>query len=232
MKTLEIIGYNRANLGKSESKKLRNEGSVPCVLYGGKEQRHFSVPMILFRDLIYTPEVCFINLNIEGENYNCVLQDAQFHPVSEIILHADFLQLFEEKPVRMDIPVRLVGVSPGVVNGGTLVHKRRTISIMALPKNMPEFVNVDIADLDFHKSIKVGLIEAVNFEILDPDQASIAVVEVPRALRAALDEEEEAALAEAEALEALEAEEGAEGEEGAKAPAAPAAGEEESDKES
>jgi len=230
MKTLEIIGYKRANLGKSESKRLRREGLVPCVMYGGKEQRHFSVPMILFRDIVYTPNVCFIDLSIEGEEYQCILQDAQFHAVSEIILHADFLELFEGKPVRMDIPVRLVGTSPGVVNGGTLVHKRRTISVMALPKNMPEFVNVDISNLDFHKSIKVGQIDTENYEILDPDQASIAVVEVPRALRAALEEEEEAALAEAEALEA---EEGAEGEDGAKAAAPPSPEDEEgSDKES
>ena len=163
-------------------------------------------------------------MNIEGEVYKCILQDAQFHPVSEIILHADFLQLFEDKPVKMDIPVKLVGQSPGVVEGGTLVHKRRTLNVKALPKDMPEFINVDISTLDFHKAIKVGQVEEQNFEIQDPDQASIAVVEVPRALRAALSEEEEAAEAAAAEAEAAEAE-GAEGEEGA-APAAAAEGSE------
>jgi large subunit ribosomal protein L25 len=226
MKTLEIIGYKRANLGKSESKRLRNQGMAPCVLYGGKEQIHFSVPMILFRDLIYTPEVSFVNLNIEGEEYRCILQDAQFHPVSEIILHADFLQLFDGKPVRMDIPVKLVGQSPGVVEGGILIHKRRTLSVKALPKDMPEFINVDISTLDFHKAVKVGQVEEENFEILDPDQASIAVVEVPRALRAALSEEEEAE------LEAAEGEEGAEGAEGGEGAPAAAPAEKDSESES
>ena len=114
MKTVEIIGYNRANLGKSESKKLRAEGSVPSVLYGGKEQIHFHSPMILFRDLVYTPEARFVNLNIEGHQTKAVLQDIQFHPVSEVILHADFLELFDDKPVTMDIPLRTVGNAPGV----------------------------------------------------------------------------------------------------------------------
>jgi len=204
MKTLEVIGYKRANLGKTESKRLRIEGLVPCVLYGGKEQIHFSVPMILFRDLIYTPEVCFVKLNVEGDEYRCILQDAQFHPVSENILHADFLQLFDEKYVKMDIPVKLVGVSPGVIAGGILVHKRRTLNVKALPNDMPESINVDISDLDFHKAIKVGQVVEDKYMIQDPDQASIAVVEVPRALKTVEEEAEEAAEEAAELAEAAE----------------------------
>ncbi len=217
MKTLEIIGYKRANLGKSESKKLRNEGNVPCVLYGGDKQVHFYVPMIQFRNIVYSPDVYFVNMDIEGTEYKCILQDVQFHPVSEIILHADFLQLFDDKPVKMDIPVSLTGTSPGVVNGGTLVHKRRTITIKALPGNMPEMIEVDISSLDFHKSVKVAEVMEKDFEIQDPDQASIAVVEVPRALRAALAEEEAAALEEEELL-AAEAETAEEGEKPEAAP--------------
>jgi len=210
MKTLEIIGYKRANLGKSDAKSLRAEGNVPCVIYGGEDQIHFYAPVIQFRDLIYTPNVYFINLNIEGQEIRCVLQDIQFHPVSEIILHVDFLQLFDGKPVSMDIPVSLVGKSPGVINGGVLVSKRRTLRIESLPKDMPSEIEVDISELDFHKSIKVESVEEKEFSILDPDQASIAVVEIPRALKMA--EEEQLAAEELEA--ALEAEEGAEGEEG------------------
>ena len=101
MKTIEIIGYKRANLGKNESKKLREEGNVPSVVYGGKEQIHFHSPMILFRDLIYTPGANFVKLNIEGKIKNAILQDIQFHPVSEIILHADFLELSENKKIKM-----------------------------------------------------------------------------------------------------------------------------------
>ena len=100
MKTVEIIGYKRANLGKTESKKLRSDSFVPCVVYGGKEQIHFSAPMILFRDLVYTPEARFVELNIEGKITKAILQDIQFHPVSEVILHADFLELFDEKSIK------------------------------------------------------------------------------------------------------------------------------------
>ena len=134
MKTVEIIGYKRANLGKAEAKRLRAEGNVPCVIYGGEEQVHFSAPMILFRELVYTDEAHFVHLNVEGKEYQAILQDIQFHPVSEVILHADFLQIFEGKHVKMNIPVHFEGVSPGVTKGGTLIKKRRHLSILALPK--------------------------------------------------------------------------------------------------
>ena len=204
MKTVEIIGFKRANLGKSEARKLREQGNVPCVLYGGDDQVHFYVPMILFRELLYTKEAHFVNLDIEGDERWCIIQDAQFHPVSEIILHADFLELHKGRPVRMDIPVALVGQSKGVMNGGTLMHKRRSLAIKAKPKDMPEQIVVDVTDLDFHSAIKVSDIEENEFTILDPKQASIAVVEIPRALRGKSadelsgegEEEEEAAAAE------------------------------------
>ena len=183
MKTVEIIGYKRANLGKKESKSLREEGHVPCVLYGGEEQIHFYAPMILFREIVYTPDAHMIDLNVEGDIYRCILQDIQFHPVSEIILHADFLQLHEGKPVKMDIPIHLIGKAPGVDKGGTLMHKRRNLRVQALPKNMPDFIEVDISELDFNKAVKVSEIEEKDFTILDAPQLSIAVVEVPRALR-------------------------------------------------
>jgi len=216
MKTLEIIGYRRADLGKSESKRLREEGNVPCVLYGGDEQVHFYTPMILFRELVYTTEAHFVNLDVEGHEFRCILQDIQFHPVSEIILHADFLQMFDGKNLKMDIPVRLTGQSPGVNTGGTLVLKRRTLRILALPINMPDYIEVDVTELDFGRAIKVSEVKEENFSILDTKIASIAVVEIPRALKAAQAEEAAAAEAEAEA-EALAL--AGEGEEGGEAPA-------------
>ncbi len=205
MKTIEIIGYKRANLGKSEAKKLRSEANVPCVLYGGDKQVHFYAPMILFRDLIYTQDAHFVSLNIEGEEFQAILQDIQFHPVSEIILHADFLQLFEGKKIKMDVPVKLVGQSPAVMEGGVLIHKRRKLSVLSLPKNMPSYIDCDISELVFHHSVKVKDVTSGDYEILDTKIASIAVVEIPRALKSA---EAEEAAAEAEAA----AEEGAEGE--------------------
>ena len=201
MKTLEIIGYKRANLGKSTSKKLRAEGNVPCVIYGGDKQIHFYAPMILFRDLVYTDKAHFVNLNIEGDEYQAIMQDIQFHPVSETILHVDFLQLFEGKKVKMDVPVHFEGDSPGVARGGTLIKKRRFLRVQALPKDMPEYITANLSKLDFGKAIKVGEISEENFEILDSKIASVAVVEIPRALRGKnlnqAEEEEEAATEEA-----------------------------------
>ena len=208
MKTVDLVAYKREDLGKAETKRLRNEGFVPCVVYGGEDIRHIYVPQILFRDLVYTSEAHFVNLDIEGKEVRVILHDIQFHPVSETIIHADFLELHAGIPVKMDIPVHLTGQAPGVSKGGTLVHKRRRLSVKALPKNMPEFIDVDISELDFHKSIKVEEIETENFEILDTPQASIAVVEIPRALKTASEEAEEAEL-----------EEGEEGAEGAEASA-------------
>ena len=183
MKTVEIIGYQRANLGKTESKRLRGESFVPCVMYGGKEQIHFSSPMILFRDLVYTPEACFVELNIEGDIKKAILQDIQFHPVSEVILHADFLELFDEKMVKMSIPIRTVGVATGVQTGGKLVMKMPKINISALPANMPDFIEVDISALELGKTFKVGQLQAKNYDILTSPLVSICSIEVPRAMR-------------------------------------------------
>src|SRR3970282_30440 len=129
MKTVEIIGYKRANLGKSVSQRLRDEGNVPCVLYGGGTQVHFYSPMILFRELVYTNEAHFVHLNIEGEESQAILQDIQIHPVSEVIFHADFLLIDEDRKIKMSIPTRLVGQSPGVGKGGTLVRKMNALTV-------------------------------------------------------------------------------------------------------
>ncbi len=185
MKTIEIIGYRRANLGKTDAQKVREEGNVPCVLYGGKDQVHFYAPVILFRDLIYTNEAHFVHLNIEGEECQAIMQEVQFHPVSEIILHVDFLRISEDRKIKMDIPTRLVGQAPGVAKGGALVRKRASLKVFAFAKDMPDHVDVDCSELDFHHSVKVGDVKIANLEFLDPKQASIAVVEVPRAAKLA-----------------------------------------------
>jgi len=214
MKTIEIIGYQRANLGKSAAESFRKEGLVPCVLYGGGEQVHFAAPVILFRDLVYTNEAHFVHLNIEGEECQAILQEIQFHPVSEIILHADFLRIGEDRKIKMEIPTRLVGKAPGVEKGGALVRKRATLKVIAFPKDMPDHIDVDCSTLDFHHAIKVSDVKIANLQFADPPQASIAVVEVPRAAKLAAEDAAKAAEAPVAAAE------------GAAAPAAgaPAAG--------
>ncbi len=188
MKTIEIIGYRRANLGKTDSKAIREEGNVPCVLYGGEGQVHFSAPMILFREVVYTNEAHFVHLNIEGEECQAILQEVQFHPVSEILLHADFLKISEDRKIKMLIPVRLVGVAPGVSKGGTLVRKRAALKVYGFPKDMPDHIDIDVTTLDFHHAIKVGDMTMEGLEFLDPHAAAIAAVEVPRAAKLAAEE--------------------------------------------
>jgi len=185
MKTIDLIGYKRTDLGKKTSKKLRKEALVPCVMYGKGENLHFSVPMALFKDLVYTPRVYVVNMDIEGEEHNCILQDVQFHPVSEIILHADFLELDDEKPVKIEVPIKFVGAAPGMLKGGKLSPKLRKIKIKALPKDLPDFIEVSIDGLDLGKSIKIKDLSIDEFEILNNPMVTIATIAVPRALRSA-----------------------------------------------
>jgi large subunit ribosomal protein L25 len=185
MKTIEIIGYRRANLGKNDAQKIREEGNVPCVLYGGDKQIHFYSPVILFRDLIYTNEAHFVHLNIEGEESQAIMQEVQFHPVSEIILHVDFLRISGDRKIKMDIPVRLVGQAPGVAKGGTLVRKKASLKVYAFAKDMPDHIDVDCSELDFHHAVKVSDMKMDNLEFMDPKASAIASVEVPRAAKLA-----------------------------------------------
>ncbi len=186
MKSLEIVGFKRANLGKTDAKALRLDAQVPCVLYGGTDTVHFSVPAILFRELLYTPEAHIVDLNVEGTLYKAIVQDAQFHPVNEMLLHVDFLELEEGKEVKMDIPVKYVGVSPGVLAGGKLVSKLRKVRVRATMDNLPDYVEVNIGTMELGKSIKVGAVEPKGYTILTSTEAPIATITIPRALKGEL----------------------------------------------
>lgn len=186
MKTTEIVGFKRANLGKKEARELREQAMAPCVLYGGKEQVHFAVPMYLFRELIFTPDVYKITLNVEGEKHLAILQDVQYHPVSDIILHADFLQISDDKEIKVEIPVKFVGTAVGVTKGGKLVQKIRKIKVQGYADKIPDHVDIPVADLDLGKSIKIGHLKVDGFKILNNASLPIASVEIPRALRSTL----------------------------------------------
>ncbi len=183
MKTVEIVGFKRTTLGKTKSKALRHEGQVPCVLYGKDTQVHFSVPMILFKDIVYTPEAHTVDLNVEGDTYKCILQEVQFHPVSEMILHADFFILQENKPVVMEIPIKLTGNAPGVQKGGKIIVKLRKIKIKSLPTNLPDFITIDISGLELGKSIKVGDLKQDKYTILNTPSIPVVSVQIPRAVK-------------------------------------------------
>lgn len=181
MKTVSISGSTRENVGKKDAKFLRNNGRVPCVLYGGKEQIHFSVEEKDFKDIIYTPEVCFINININNNVYKTIVQESQFHPVTEKMLHVDFIELVSHKPITMKIPVKLTGVAPGVLKGGKLATKLKKLKIKSLPEFMPDFINVNISQLDIGNNIKVNDISIDNLELLDPKNTVVVGVYVTRA---------------------------------------------------
>lgn len=185
MKTLEIIGFKRANLDGQSLNEVRDSGNVPCVVYGPgiPEQIHFYTPIILFRELIYTPEVHLVELNIEGTIIKAVLKEAQYHPVSEMILHVDFMAYTEDRPIKFEIPVKVEGSSPGIAKGGKLEFKTRTLKVKGLAKDFPDFVKVDIKELDLGKSFKVSDLKVQGFEILTSPNVSIVTVGIPRALR-------------------------------------------------
>ena len=183
MKTHEIVGFKRANLGKSEAQELRSQGYVPSVLYGSGEQVHFYAPAMLFRELLFTPDIFNVTLNIEGTLYNAILQEKQFHPVNDSLIHADFLQIIEGKELKVDVPVKLTGTSSGVMKGGKMNQKLRKLRVQGLAENIPDYVNVDITELDLGKSVKVGAVKAENYVILTSASNPIASVEIPRALR-------------------------------------------------
>ena len=201
MREVEIIGFKRANLGKTESNRLRAEGNVPGVLYGGDTQVHFYAPAIQFKPVLYTPEACFIKLNIEGEIYETIIQESEWHPVSEALLHVDLLQLFRGTPIKMNIPVKTVGNAVGVKNGGTLIIKNPKLAIKALPKDMPEVIEIDVTNLRIGKAIKVGELPTENFEFLTSPIVTVVNVAIPRALRGKSAEELEAAEAEDDSAE-------------------------------
>ena len=185
MKSLEVIGFKRANLGKVEAKQLRQETNVPCVLYGGTEQLHFHTPAFLFRDLIYSGEVHTVALTVDGKKYKCILQDVQFHPVNEQILHVDFLELLDDKIVKIEIPVKLVGTAVGVIKGGKLVTKLKKVTVKALPANLPDFIEVDVTNLEVGKSVKVSDVKLGNYTIVNSKSIPLASVVSTRELKQA-----------------------------------------------
>ncbi|MCT1525227.1 MULTISPECIES: 50S ribosomal protein L25/general stress protein Ctc [Sphingobacterium] len=192
MKSIAISGSARQNVGKRDSRELRYEGQIPAVLYGGKEQTHLSVSAADLKSVLYTPEVIFVELDINGKKTKAIVQDAQFHPLTDLVTHVDFLELFDDKEVSINIPVKLTGTSPGVKMGGKLVQKLRSLRVKALPNNLPQEVEVPMEGLEVGKSFRVGQVKLENAVVLNNADDTIVSVIMSRALRQA---EQEAAKA-------------------------------------
>src|SRR6195952_4712308 len=190
MKSIAISGSPRENVGKRDAKELRYQALVPAVLYGGATQTHFSVSAADLKPVIYTPVVHFIDLDVAGVKSQAIIQDLQFHPLTEKLLHVDFLLLDEKKPVTIEIPISITGTSPGVKMGGKLVQKLRKLRIKALPKDHLDSIEVSIEGLEVGKAVKVSDIKVDKLVIMNAKEDTIVSVTTSRALRQA---EQEAA---------------------------------------
>ena len=210
MKSITINGSQRESVGKSSTKALRNAGKVPCVVYGGEKPVHFSADEISFSKLVYTPNAHTVIISLDGkEEINAVIQDIQFHPVSEKILHIDFFQLFENKEINMTIPVKFSGNAPGVrLEGGLLFKNKRKLYVKALPKNLPDFISVDISNLHLNDKVTIQDLLNENYIFVHPENMVVCQVKMSRASLSLTTAEEEDE-------EGEEGEEGAEGAEGA-----------------
>ena len=191
MKTVGLNGSPRESVGKSDTKKVRNAGNVPCVMYaGGNEPVHFSAQHKDLVKILYSPDIFIVKVDLDGKVHEAIIRETQYHPVTDKILHVDFLSVNDKDEVEFELPISLVGTATGVRNGGKLVAMMRRIKVRGIPVNLPEKVEVNVAHLELGRTIRVSEVEAPGITITSPAQAGIARVEIPRALRSAQAEEE------------------------------------------
>ena len=188
MKSITIKGSQRESVGKAASKALRNAGKVPCVLYGGDNTIHFSADALAFKNLVYTPNVYTATIELGGKTYTAILQDIQFDPVTDKIIHVDFYQLHKDKEITLAVPIQIVGTAPGVIAGGTLRVVNRKLKVKSLPDNLPDFVPIDISWMEMGNRFYVTKIKQDKYKIMHPDNTVVCQVRVSRAaLKAAQD---------------------------------------------
>ena len=191
MKSITIKGSKRESVGKVATKALRNAGSVPCVLYGGGEPLHFAAPELDFSKLVYTPNAHTVVITLDdGSKVNAILQDIQFHPLNDKILHVDFYRMFDDKEVAMNIPVKVEGSAPGVIiSGGVLSLNKRKLRVKALPKNLPDSIVINISELELGNKLYTAELQTESYKILHPDNTVVCQVRTSRAAILVEDEE-------------------------------------------
>ena len=185
MKSISIKGTKREVVGKKETKRLRAEGLVPGVLYGGDEPVHFYAPEKEFKSLIYTPNVYLVDLDIDGTVIQSIIQDKQFHPVREQLLHVDFLRTTDDKTIKVEIPVKVEGFAKGIRNGGKLKVNLRTLKVKGMVKYLPDTININVDDLDIGQSYKVSSLKRENLEFLNAQAVPVITIMITRAAKAA-----------------------------------------------
>ena len=185
MKSVSLSGSVRQGVGKKDAKAIRTAGNVPCILYGAGHQISFQVSYKELTPLVYTPEVTKVTLQIDGKNFTSIIKEIQFHPVSDKMIHVDFLELVDKKPIFMSVPVTVYGNSLGVKQGGKLVINARKLNIKATPENLPDSIKIDVEKLDIGQGIKVGALSLENLQILDEPNKMVVSVKTTRAAQAA-----------------------------------------------
>ncbi|SHI84983.1 LSU ribosomal protein L25P [Mesonia phycicola] len=191
MKSITINGSKRESVGKKATKALRNAGQVPCVLYGGEQAIHFSAPSVSFNSLIYTPDVHTVVLEFDGAKHNAVLQDIQFHPVTDEILHMDFYEFSDDQEISMEIPVHTEGVAKGVKNGGVLRYNLRRLKVRGLAANLPDYIVADVTSLKIGNKLYVTAVQSEDYTILHPDNTVICQVKTSRNMVVADDDDDD-----------------------------------------
>ena len=194
MKSITINGSQRESVGKKSTKALRNAGQVPCVLYGGDKPVHFAAEEIAFSHLVYTPNAHTVVINLEnGESFNAIMQDIQFHPVTDKILHIDFYQLYEDRPITMEVPVHFVGNSRGVKAGGVLRKNSRRLRVRAIPSLLPDFIEVDVTPMRIGNKLYVTALENDDYKIMHTENTVVCQIKRARAAMAlaGMDEDDE-----------------------------------------
>ena len=183
MKSVKIEGQTRSEHGKTATRRLRSEGNVPCVIYGGEKEVHFFAPQLAFRPLVYTADFQTAEITVEGATYSCILKDKQFDVVTDSLSHVDFLELVEDRKIVANLPLKFTGLPAGVKAGGRLETKMKTLKIRTLPKHLLEAIEVDITNLELNANMRVSDVDAPNMEIMNSPRIPIASIVMTRALK-------------------------------------------------
>jgi large subunit ribosomal protein L25 len=183
MKTITIEGHLRTEMGKQATRQLRSEEKVPGVIYGGAKEVNFSAPLTSFKTLVYTPDFQLAEIKVDGKSYKCILKDLQFDKVSDTLIHADFLELVEDRKVVATIPLKFTGAAKGVKDGGKLITKMKALKIKTLPKYLKENIEVDLTELELNGNVRVEDVKAENYEILNSPRIPIASIVLTRQLK-------------------------------------------------
>ena len=191
MKTIELSGVKRTLGLKGDKKRMRKGGNTPCIVYGNGEPEMIAIDTKALKKALYTPETYIVNLDVDGAKSSAVIRESQFHPVTDQLLHVDFLRISDTEPIELEIPISLVGAAKGVIEGGKLMKMLRKLKVRGIPSKLPESIEIDITDLGLGKTVKVSEINVEGIEVTNSPQSAVAAVEIPRALRGGAAGEEE-----------------------------------------